>query len=90
MDVESLEKENDRGLESLAERVGLLKAVRMFPTWYAAMHTMRCRTPLLDLDCHAVMQVHVTKTAFLYLPSVCMTAGHTGHQRGGRHAPHHP
>ncbi len=29
MDVESLEKENDRGLDSLAERVGLLKAVRV-------------------------------------------------------------
>jgi hypothetical protein len=28
IDVESLEKENDKGIESLAERVGLLKAVR--------------------------------------------------------------
>lgn len=27
VDVESLKKENDRGLDSLAERVGLLKAV---------------------------------------------------------------
>ena len=28
VDVESLEKENDKGIDSLAERVGLLKAVR--------------------------------------------------------------
>lgn len=34
MDVESLEKENDRGLDALAERVGLLKAVGRGTGWH--------------------------------------------------------
>ena len=54
VDVESLEKENDRGLESLAERVGLLKAVRMLRAYMVCRHaSMRRRMPLLDLGCHA-------------------------------------
>lgn len=48
MDVESLERENDRGLDALSERIGLLKQVCHLQQAVAAKHAcVVCVTCLL-------------------------------------------
>lgn len=78
MDVESLEKENERGLDALSERLGLLKQVNSGGSrWQTAQPRHLQRMNGTSVACH-VCNVHLAAPNRLVSHSPCAGNCHFG------------